>query len=74
MDRSGSQSTTPVVSFEEGSTVGWDPDSVWRQRVRRTRLSDDGSGPRMVVETVSVGWDPHETWRLRVQAPRRTPR
>lgn len=72
MDRSGSTPTAPVPSSEDNPAAGWDPDAVWRQRVRRTRLADDGT--RIVVESVSAGWDPHETWRIRVHAPRRTPR
>ena len=74
MDRSGSTPIAAVLLTEDNPAAGWDPDAVWRQRVRRTRLADDGDGARIVVETVSAGWDPHETWRIRVHTARRTPR
>ena len=56
MDRSGSTPTATVLLTEDTPAAGWDPDAVWRQRVRRTRLADDGA--RIVVETGSAGWDP----------------
>jgi len=74
MDRSDSTPPATIMPCEDTPAAGWDPDSVWRARVRRTRLLDDGNGPRIAVETVSAGWDPHETWRIRVHAPRRTAR
>lgn len=65
----------PLGSLATSSDPGgWDPHTVWEQRVREPRQSH--RLPRIgtvyiTVAPASPGWDPLETWRGRVQHARR---
>ena len=76
MDRPNARGV-PFAAALESPSGGWDPHTVWRERVHAARRP-----PRALVSAAAItvlldtsaGWDPLETWRLRVQRPRRSAR
>ena len=76
MDRPNARSV-PYAAALESAAGGWDPHTVWRERVhaarRPVRTIASAAAITVLLDT-SAGWDPLETWRLRVQRPRRATR
>jgi len=60
-----------VAFLADTGPAGWDPHTVWRERVHGPRgPRRGGDAPAISLADTSAGWDPTETWRLRVQRPR----
>jgi hypothetical protein len=69
MDRPTSTTAAFAALVPELSATGWDPHTVWRERVRAPHAGSHKAGSIVLAEP-TTGWDPHETWRLRVRGPR----
>jgi hypothetical protein len=72
MDRAEA-AQVPLITVSEPVSAGWDPHSVWRDRVHDARQTASGllgDAPTITLADTSAGWDPLETWRIRVQRAR----
>jgi hypothetical protein len=76
MDRPAKTPVAQLPGLDDASVSGWDPHTVWRERVRDPQLASKAhrSTQRITLPDHSAGWNPLETWRLLLQRPRKQPR
>jgi len=75
MDRPVSTTGALPPGLDDASPSGWDPHTVWRERVRDPQLKAQRSVPatKVVVADRPTRWNPLDTLRLRGRPLRKTP-